>query len=146
MVYYFRHGGRCSVGAVALLPVEILVSGLSIDVPPASMHHVSLMRQVSIPKNFVETLNVMFDANPRALAALLSHRRPTDKHTPSGTFPEVTADEVPPTDTLGLLDVINAVLESVAPGKRVATIHGPDGFDGFVIGRDRKPQPIPSAE
>lgn len=96
------------------------------------------MRQVSIPKNILEALNSCFDANPRAVAALVGYRRPTDKHTASGAVPGPSADEVPQADTLGVLDLLNAVLDSVAPGKRIATIHGPAGLDGFVLGRDRK--------
>lgn len=84
------------------------------------------MRQVSIPKNIVESLNALFDANPAAVTELMAVKAPDGQ--------EVGASQ----PAIGMIDVINAVLDSVAPGKRIATIHGPDGFDGFVLGRDRK--------
>lgn len=99
------------------------------------MQPTHLMRQVSIPKNIVETLNSLFDAHPAAIAELL---------TVSVATPRAADDPAVGDAELTLLVVINAVLDSVAPGKRIATIHGPDGFDGFVLGRDRKvaaPQP-----
>lgn len=86
------------------------------------------MRQVSIPKNFVEALNSMYDEHPQAIADLVAVISPAYQK----------EGESEPAPGIRMLDVINAALDSVAPGKRVATIHGPDGFDGFVLGRDRK--------
>lgn len=107
------------------------------------------MRQESIPKNIVEALNSLFDAHPAAVADLLAARAsiadPVDAYVAreqatvdaaTGAFPVVLTGAA--TATIGLLDVINAALEAVAPGKRVATIHGPEGFDGFVLRRCRK--------
>jgi hypothetical protein len=107
------------------------------------------MRQVSIPKNIVEALNSLFDAHPAAVAELMTARASTADpveariareqavvDAAAGAFPLVPIGAGEP--SIGILDVINAVLDSVAPGKRINTIHGPDGLDGFVLGRDRK--------
>ena len=111
------------------------------------------MRQVSIPKNFVEALNSIFDQHPEAVAELMAARATTiDPEAARIAREQAIVDEAAgvghvggtPSRTLGLLDIINAALDSVAPGKRIATIHGPDGFDGFVLGRDKKPAPSPA--
>lgn len=92
------------------------------------------MRQVSIPKNVVDALNELFDAHPTAVTELMSARADIPQTHP------LQEGETRQVDTVGVLDIVNAVLDKLSPGKRINTIHGPDGFDGFVLGRDRKPQ------
>lgn len=48
---------------------------------------------------------------------------------------------IPDGERVSVLDVINTILEAVAPGKRVVTIHGPDGMDGFTLARERRIAP-----
>lgn len=86
------------------------------------------MRQVSIPKNFVEALNSIYDEHPQAITDLVAVISPS--------YQKEGSEE--PAPGIRMLDVINAALDSVAPGKRVATIYGADGFEGFVLARDRK--------
>ena len=98
------------------------------------------MRQVSIPKNIVEALNSLFDAHPEAVSELVNLRalKSTERTDREQAIIDDAAGTLDQATTIGLLDVINAVLDSVAPGKRIVTTHGPEGFDGFVLGRDRK--------
>ena len=85
------------------------------------------MRQVSIPKNFVEALNSMYDEHPQAITDLVA--------VVSTSYQK---EGEAPAPGIRMLDIINAALDAVAPGKRVATIYGADGFEGFVLARDRK--------
>lgn len=99
------------------------------------------MRQVSIPKNVVDALNELFDAHPAEVSALLECKA----HAKTLEIPATTDGQiidtlpVPTPPSIGVLDVVNAVLEKLYPGKRVAIIQGPDGLEGFTLARDRKP-------
>lgn len=127
-----------------------------------SLRH--LMRQSSIPKTIEAALNELFDAHPIALAALLQIREPKDSARDQATIDNiaeirVNADGVilrevacvgtgaaqayRPDETVGLLDVVNAVLAALAPDKQLSTIQGPGGLEGFVLARPRKPQAVP---
>ena len=91
------------------------------------------MRQTSIPKAIVDALNEQFDANPTGVSALLgAHTQPIE----SGELGERTRPA-------NALDILNAVLDSVAPGKRLVTMIGPGGLEGFALARDRKPTTDP---
>jgi hypothetical protein len=107
------------------------------------------MRQVSIPKAVVEALNEIFDTHPEAVSELMDLRalKSKDRTDREQAIIDDAAGTLDQTKTIGLLDVVNAVLDKLAPGKTVNTIHGPNGFDGFVLGRDRArktPQPEPA--
>lgn len=107
------------------------------------------MRQVSIPKAVVEALNEVFDAHPEAVSKLMDVRalKSQDRTDREQAIVDEAAGTLDPAKTIGLLEVVNALLDKLAPGKRINTIHGPDGFDGFVLGRDRKTQASqPAAE
>lgn len=45
---------------------------------------------------------------------------------------------MPDGEHVSVLDLINTILEAVAPGKRIVTIHGLDGMDGFTLARERR--------
>ncbi len=104
------------------------------------------MRSSSISKTVEAALNELFDANPDALSELLKGRVPLDTavakmelEVPNG------ARALRNDETIGLLDVVNAILGALAPGKQLSTIQGPDGLEGFVLARARKPKvdPVP---
>ncbi len=108
------------------------------------------MRQGSIPNAVVEALNEVFDKNPEAVAALVACRAgkqlpptSTDPVSPPASgvdvlqYQELGRSSGP---TVGALDLVNAILEKLSPGKRVGVITVPDGMEGFTLTRDRKPK------
>ncbi len=103
------------------------------------------MRQVSIPKNVVEALNEVFDANPEGVAELVTTKVTTERLVvadDSGSAESHTV--VRPEKHVTVLDLLNAVVERIAPGNRIAIIQGENGPDGFTLGRTRKPAAQPS--
>lgn len=118
------------------------------------------MKTSAIPNAIVDSLNALFDAAPAAVSAALGYgpkphyadgERVREDIAITGAVSRMTspfeAEDTAPSyepPALGVLDFVNAIMHTVAPGRRVCLSVTNNGIDGFVLGRV-KPTTTPQA-
>lgn len=101
------------------------------------------MKVSKLPEMVVEALNDAFDSDPESINKLFTFRAfDTTGETPSAReqvcedfsvkFPIKEGQ-----NAWTVLDIVNTIVERIAPGSKVAIIHGSKGMEGFSIGRSK---------